>query len=154
MVGQGVLRVAGCDISLFDDCLEFGPYASIGSYHKGVIPFLKGDKAFTAAGRRNQYVRSAMMVNSMSALTVHPTIDAFAERLTHSAAFAAGRMDEPEEDEFANRGDASPQAPHVSARAAIVARSANVKTLAGVAPPQYVRKARGTPNPRPEAHCH
>ena len=45
MLGQEVLRVAGCDISLFDDCLYFRPYASIGSYHKAVIPFLKGDLA-------------------------------------------------------------------------------------------------------------
>ena len=33
MLGQEVLRVARCDISLFDDSLYFIPYASIGSYH-------------------------------------------------------------------------------------------------------------------------
>ena len=50
MLGQEVLRVAGCDINLFDDCLYFKPYASIGLYHKAVIPFLKGDTALRAAG--------------------------------------------------------------------------------------------------------
>ena len=43
MLGQEVLRVAGCDINLFDDCLYLRPYASVGSYHKAAIPFLKGD---------------------------------------------------------------------------------------------------------------
>ena len=45
MLGQNVLRVAGFDISLFDDRLYLRPYASIGSYHMAVIPFLKGDTA-------------------------------------------------------------------------------------------------------------
>ena len=39
MLGQEVLRVADCDINLFDGCLYFRPYAFIGSYHKAIIPF-------------------------------------------------------------------------------------------------------------------
>ena len=49
MLGEEVLRVAGCDINVLDDCLYFRPYAPIGSYHKVVIPFLPGDTAHRAA---------------------------------------------------------------------------------------------------------
>ena len=48
MLRQKVFRVAGCDKSLFDDCLYSQPYASIRSYHKALISLPKEDKALTA----------------------------------------------------------------------------------------------------------
>ena len=74
MLGQEVLRVAGCDITLFDDCLYFKPYASIGSYHKAVIPFLKGDNALRAAGCKFLFARSATMVSVNRGQVVQSTI--------------------------------------------------------------------------------
>ena len=70
MLGQEGLRVAGCDINLFYDCLYFKPYVTIGSYHKASIPFLKGDTALRAAGCTILSARSATMVNSYTGLEV------------------------------------------------------------------------------------
>ena len=51
----------------------------------------------------------------MSGLTVESTIDAFTERSAKSPAFAPGLTDEPDDDDFIDEGNASPQAPQVSA---------------------------------------
>ena len=59
MLGQEVLQVAGCDISLSDECLYFRPYASIGSYHKAVILFVKSD---TTLGEASCNIISAQAV--------------------------------------------------------------------------------------------
>ena len=73
MLGQDVLRVAGNDISLFDDCLYLKPYAAIGSYHKAAILFLKGDTALRAAGCAILSARSTTMINAIhgSGISVH-----------------------------------------------------------------------------------
>ena len=83
------------------------------------------------------------MVNAMSGLTVESTIDAFTEREIESAACAARLTDEPEEDEFVDRGMRHRR--HHRSALSTGARPADVKALAKAAPPQYVRKARGTP---------
>ena len=70
MLEQKVLRSAGCDISLFGDCLYIRPYAAIGSYHKAVIPFIKGDTALCAAGCTILSAGSATMVSSYTGLEV------------------------------------------------------------------------------------
>ena len=77
MLGQEVLSVAGCDISLFDDCLYFRRLDVIGSYHKAAIPFLKGDTALRAAGYAILSAWSAMMVNSYRGLEVQSTVESF-----------------------------------------------------------------------------
>ena len=79
MLGQEVLRVAGCDICFFDDNLYSRPYASLGSYHKAVIPFLKGDKALRGACCKIMLARSARMVHAASGLTIDSTIESFTE---------------------------------------------------------------------------
>ena len=88
MLGHEVLRVAGCDISLFDECLYFRPYASINSYHKEIIPFLEGDKALRATCCKILSAQSTTMVNTYTGLAIESTIDSFTERSVHSAAFA------------------------------------------------------------------
>ena len=75
----------GCDISLFDDCLYFKPYASIGSYHKTGIPFLKGDKAPRAACCMVLLAGAAKIVNAYTRLLVQSTIDSFTERAVDAA---------------------------------------------------------------------
>ena len=86
MLEKEVLRVAGCDISLFDDYLYFILYAYIGSYHKAVISSLKGDSALRATGCSILLV----MVSSYTGLAVQSIVDSFTERSSDSAAYAAG----------------------------------------------------------------
>ena len=97
--------MAGCDISLFDDCLHFGPYASIGLYHKAVIPFLEGDSAPRAVGCTILSARSATMVSSNMGMDEQSTVDSFTKRSSDAAAYAAGLAQEPQVDDFTDEGN-------------------------------------------------
>ena len=137
MLGQEVLRVAGCDIGLFD-CLYFRPYAAIGSYHTAAIPFLKGDTALRAARCAILSTRLATIVSSYTGLEVQSTIDSFTERTSDAAAYAAGIVPKSGVDDFTDEGDAVPASPPPSARAATVADSVAVAALAEAALPHYI----------------
>ena len=100
MLGQEVLRVAGCDISLLDDCLYLRPYGAIGSYHKAAIPFLKGDTALRAAGCTILSARSATMINSCTGLEVRSTVNSFTKRASDAAAYATRLVTYPEFDDL------------------------------------------------------
>ena len=143
MLGQEVLRVAGSDISLFDDCLYFRPYASIGSYHKAVIPFLKGDSALWAAGCTILYARSATMVSLNTGLPIQSTVDSFTEPSCDAVAYAPGLARGLEVDDFSDEGDAVSTSFPRSARAATFAGSVDVAALAEAALPQYINMVGG-----------
>ena len=112
MLGQEVLRVAGCDISVFDDCLYFKPYAAIRSYQKTAIPFLKRDTALCAARCAILSTWSATMVSSYTGQEVQSTIDSFTERASDAAAYAASFVPEPIFDDFTMKGMLYQHLPH------------------------------------------
>ena len=116
MLGQEVLRVAGCEISLLDDCLYFRPYAAIGSYHKALIPFRKGDTTLREAGCTILLAWLAMLVSSYTGFEVQSAVDSLTERASDAAAYAAGLAQEPEVDDFTDEGDAIPASPPLRAR--------------------------------------
>ena len=138
MLRQEVIRVAGCDICLFDDYLFFRQYVAIGSYHMAVIPLMKGDTALCAAGCTILLAHSATMVSSNMGLDVQSTVKSFTEQAIDAAAYAARHVLEPEVDDFTDEGDAVPASPPLSAKAATVADFMDVSTLAEVALPQYI----------------
>ena len=115
--------MAGCDISLFNDCLYFRLFAAIGSYHKAAIPFLKGDTALRAAGCAILSAPSATMVNSYTCREVESTINSFTKRASDATAYLAGLVPEREVDDFTDQGDAAPASPSLSARTATMADS-------------------------------
>ena len=92
MLGKDVLQIAGYDISLFDNCLYFRPYESLGAYHKAQIPFPQGDKALRAAGGRIVVAKAAMLyrstevIRSTTSVASQSTIDSFTERAADAAA--------------------------------------------------------------------
>ena len=82
-------------------------------------------------------------------LTLHSTIESFTEWPIDTAAFAAGPVNEPEVNNFVDKGGFTPQVRGVSARAATITAAVDVTTLAEAALPQHMSTAGGTPPPPP-----